>query len=86
VLKEGGKASAAERSGVELAHFTRVKQQPYSGMKAMMTMAGVRMHELDHLSFVGPAMLAVVVRKGYGATLVQLLTNSSKVVHSPDYR
>jgi hypothetical protein len=57
VLKEGGRASAAEGSRVEVVHFTRVKQQPDSGIKAMMAMAGVRMYKVDHLSFVGPTML-----------------------------
>jgi hypothetical protein len=69
-----------------MVYFTRVKQQPQSSMKTMMTMAGVRMYEVDHLSFVGPATLAVVVRKGYGATLVQLPTGRLKVVHPPDCR
>jgi hypothetical protein len=30
--------------------------------------------------------VAVVVRKGYGATSVQLLTDRLKLVHSPNYR
>jgi hypothetical protein len=37
-------------------------------------------------SFVGLATLAVVVRKGYGATSFRLLTDRLKVVHSPVYR
>jgi hypothetical protein len=86
VLEEGGRASAAEGSRVEVVHFIRVKQRPDSGIKAMMAMAGVRMYKVDHLSFVGPTMLAAVVRKGYGATSVQLLTDRLKLVHSPNYR
>jgi hypothetical protein len=61
-----------------------MKQQPYSGIKAAMVMAGERMCEVDYLSFVGPVTLAVVVRRGYGATLVQVLTD--RAVHSPDCR
>jgi hypothetical protein len=52
----------------------------------MMAMAGMRMYEVDHLSFVRSATLAVVVRKGCGATLVQLLTVRLKIVPSLDDR
>jgi acetyl-CoA carboxylase carboxyltransferase component len=82
VLNEGGRVSAAERSGVEVVHFPHVKQPPYSGIKVIIAMAGVRLFEIEFLSFVGPATLAIVVRKGYSATLVQLLTDRLKVISS----